>query len=100
MHFYARNRVVCRNWRQNKCAHLGGTLSQEPLKIAESFCNECAKSRIRKKTMNRSGQMLHNGKYPRPSHIFANSVHDRLRGFVWGEGSNFPFPIDFHLVLL
>ena len=39
-HFLARNRVVWRILRQNRCARLGCSLSQEPQKIAESLCAE------------------------------------------------------------
>jgi len=39
-HFLAQNRVVWRILRQNWCARLGGNLSQEPKKVAESLCAE------------------------------------------------------------
>jgi len=39
-HFIARNRVVWRILRQNRCARLGGTLSREQKKIAESLSAE------------------------------------------------------------
>jgi len=39
-HFLAWNHVVYRILRQNRWARLGGSLSQEPQKIAESLCAE------------------------------------------------------------
>ena len=39
-HFLARNRVVRRILRQNRCNRLGCSLSQEPKKVAESLFAE------------------------------------------------------------
>ena len=68
-HFLARNHVVWRILRQNRCARLCCSLSQEPKKMAESLS---AEGREITHAQNRNPEtdldkILHGGRYPRRS---------------------------------
>jgi len=86
-------RIVWRILRQNRCARLGGSLSQQPPKIAESLVPRGAKSRMRRtetpKPIWRKVCMM----VDITDAINYTSFGDhRLRGF-WVAGVKFsPFP--------
>ena len=97
-HFLARNRVVWRILRQNRCTRLGCSLSQEPPKKEKSSrVTRGAKSRMRRTET------------PKPIWIkfclvvdipdvvtYTNFGDHRLRGFWVAGGQISPSSIDFH----
>jgi len=97
-HFLARNPVVWRILRQNRCARLGCSLSQEPPpKTAESLCAQRPEITH---AQNRNpwtdlDKILHGGRYHRRSypHKF---WWPSVKGFLGAGGQISRFPIDFH----
>ena len=99
-HFLARNRVVWRILRQNRCTRLGCCLSQETKKVAESLC---AEGREITHVQNRNpsadlDKILHGCRYPRRSYLH-KFWWPSVKGFL-STGVKFsPLPLTFIVAL-
>jgi len=88
-HLLVRNRVVWRILCQNRCTHLGCSLSQVPKNSWVTLCREarnhaCAEP----KPQTDLDEILHGGRYPRHSYL-QKFWWPSVKGFLWGGGSNF-----------
>ena len=94
-HFLARNRAVWRILRQNRCARLGCSLSQEPpKKIAESLWG--AKSRMRRTETPKLIWIKFCMVVDIPDVVTCRNCDDHMLRGLGGGGQISPFPIDFH----
>jgi len=94
-HFLARNRVVWRILRQNRCTHLSCSLSQEPKKNSRVTLGARNHACAEPKPLNRLDKILHGGRYHRRSYLH-KFWWPSVKVFLGSGGQITPFPIDFH----